>query len=241
MKPGVTVLQGMTPDQLLETHSVSQAEVMAAQLSKEVDRKREELRVMVGERYRDLIQAADTIHTMRQCSSSVIQSVSTMQGSCESVQQHKLQSAGRATDTAAVTNANAPYLAVAASIKLLTVLPEQIWSAVEAGQWSVAAELYLVSQHVYVALQADQGAGVTHDKVARWFPVIARQWDVLQQLHTSLVSSCRAQLLQDQLSVETAADSLRRGVGNRGRTRCIRLEAMKIFAFISILMLFFVI
>ena len=212
MKPGVTVLQGMTPDQLLETHTVSQAEVMAAQLSKEVDRKREELRVMVGERYRDLIQAADTIHTMRQCSSSVIQSVSTMQGSCEAVQQHKLQTAGRVSDTAAVANANAPYLAVAASIKLLTVLPEQIWSAVEggqdSGQWQQSCT-WCPSMCTYVALQADQGGGVTHDKVSRWFPVIARQWDmdVIQQLHSSLVTSCHATLLQDQLSVEAAADS----------------------------------
>ena len=37
---------------------------------------------MVGERYRDLIEAADTIHQMRQCTSSVIQSLTSMQTSC---------------------------------------------------------------------------------------------------------------------------------------------------------------
>ena len=43
-----------------------------------MDRKREELRVMVGERYRDLIEAADTIHHMRGCTHAVIQSVAAM-------------------------------------------------------------------------------------------------------------------------------------------------------------------
>ena len=205
--PGIML--GMSPDQLLETHSVSEVEVVASQLSKEVDRKREELRVMVGERYRDLIQAADTIHSMRQCTSSVIQSLSSMQGSCEALQRHRLQSdKSAAAEHAGVMSANVPYLAVTASIKLLTILPEQIWSAVEEGEWCEAAELYLLSQHVYIGLQADQGGGVSPDKVKKWFPVISRQWDVLQQLHSSLVSSCQAQLLQEQLGVETAVDCM---------------------------------
>merc|ERR1719204_2007624 len=49
---------------------------------------------MVGERYRDLIEAADTIQNMKQ--------------------------------TAPKESPNQPYLAVAASIKLLMVVPERI-------------------------------------------------------------------------------------------------------------------
>ena len=41
-------------------------------MGREVDKKREELRVMVGERYRDLIEAADTIQNMKLSAGQVI-------------------------------------------------------------------------------------------------------------------------------------------------------------------------
>merc|ERR1712020_628945 len=85
--------------------------------------------------------------------------------------------------------ASTAHLGVAASVKLLTVLPEQIWSAGEAGQWSSAAQLYLLAQHLHTGLQADHGSGVSPGKISQWFTVIQRQWDVLQQLHSSLLSS----------------------------------------------------
>merc|ERR1719400_2873781 len=40
---------------------------------------------MVGERYRDLIEAADTIHQMRSCTRSVMASLTEMQGACSSL------------------------------------------------------------------------------------------------------------------------------------------------------------
>ena len=164
---------------------------------------------MVGERYRDLIEAADTIHHMRGCTHAVIQSVAAMTQAAAAL---KLAPglgrprAGHSGGGVRQVTANTAHLAAAASIKLLTALPEQIWAAVEAGSWAAAAELYLVAQHVHTGLAADQGAGVTHDKVAAWFPVISRQWAVLQQLHTSLVAGCRTQLAAEQLTAEPAVD-----------------------------------
>ena len=158
-------------------------------LCREVDRKREELRVMVGERYRDLIEAADTIHQMRSCTRSVMASLTEMQGACSSLARVEsgLVEGG---DWSEVRRANTAHLGVAASVKLLTVLPEQIWSAGEAGQWSSAAQLYLLAQHLHTGLQADQGSGVSPQLISHWYPVIHRQWDVLQQLYSSLLSSC---------------------------------------------------
>jgi len=198
----------MSPDKLLETHTVAQAEVVAAQLTREVDRKREELRVMVGERYRDLIEAADTIHQMRQCTSSVIQSLSTMHSSCNGLRGARISKQDAQHLDRQQLTANTSYLAVAAGIKLLTILPEQIWAAVERSSWSEAAELYQLSSHVHTGLNTDHGAGITHDKISAWFPVINRQWDVIQQLHSSLISNCQAQLSKEKLSEPAAVDCL---------------------------------
>ena len=110
----------LSPDKLLETHTVSEAEVVGQQLAKEVERKREELRVMVGERYRDLIEAADTIQNMRLCSSSVIQSVGGMQQSCSSLQQQAAMQAVTSIKVKdlAPASANSPYLGVELSLFL---------------------------------------------------------------------------------------------------------------------------
>ena len=68
------------------------------------------------------------------------------------------------------------YLGVAAAIKLMTAVPELIWAAVEAGQFTLGAQLFLLAQHVHTGLLADAGGQVTAEKIAQWFPVIARQW-----------------------------------------------------------------
>jgi len=201
----------LSPDKLLETHTVNEAEAVAQQLAKEVDRKREELRVMVGERYRDLIEAADTIQNMRLCSSSVIQSVAGMKQSCSYLQHQSAMQAVKGMQAKDLTpsSANTPYLSVAAAIKLLTAVPERIWAAVEAGHYSVGAQLFLLAQHVHTGLLADAGGQVTGDKIAQWFPVIARQWATIQQLQTTLLDSCQSKLSAEQLSSqETAVDCL---------------------------------
>uniref|UniRef100_A0A3Q2GLP1 Conserved oligomeric Golgi complex subunit 1 n=1 Tax=Cyprinodon variegatus TaxID=28743 RepID=A0A3Q2GLP1_CYPVA len=53
----------------------------------EIEQKKEELRQMVGERYRDLIDAADTIGEMRQCSGSLVESIQDMQRYCRTLKQ----------------------------------------------------------------------------------------------------------------------------------------------------------
>ena len=45
---------------------------------------------------------------------------------------------------------------------------------------------------------------MTAEKVTAWFPIIARQWDSLQNFYTSIQNSCRDQLLDPQLSPATA-------------------------------------
>ena len=45
-------LLNLSPDQLLTEKTVAEAAAVGRQLQREVDKKREELRIMVGERYR---------------------------------------------------------------------------------------------------------------------------------------------------------------------------------------------
>lgn len=77
------------PAVLFERYNTEQIRRIERKVRGEIEQKKEELRQMVGERYRDLIDAADTIREMRQCSESVVRSVQDMQHYCHGLKQGK--------------------------------------------------------------------------------------------------------------------------------------------------------
>lgn len=77
------------PAVLFERYNTEQIRRVERKVRGEIEQKKEELRQMVGERYRDLIDAADTIGEMRQCSESVVQSIQDMHQYCLKLKQGK--------------------------------------------------------------------------------------------------------------------------------------------------------
>lgn len=75
------------PALLFECYNTEEIRGIERKVRGEIEQKREELRQMVGERYRDLIDAADTIGEMKQCSESVVQSIQDMQQYCHRLKQ----------------------------------------------------------------------------------------------------------------------------------------------------------
>lgn len=85
---------------LFERYNTEEIRRIERKVRGEIEQKKEELRQMVGERYRDLIDAADTIAEMRQCSQSVVQSIQDMHQYC-----HKLKQ-GKATASSCIQEVN---------------------------------------------------------------------------------------------------------------------------------------
>lgn len=77
------------PTVLFERYSTEEIRAIERKVRGEIEQKKEELRQMVGERYRDLIDAADTIGEMRQCSESVVKSIQNMYSYCNKLKQPK--------------------------------------------------------------------------------------------------------------------------------------------------------
>uniref|UniRef100_A0A671MC51 Conserved oligomeric Golgi complex subunit 1 n=1 Tax=Sinocyclocheilus anshuiensis TaxID=1608454 RepID=A0A671MC51_9TELE len=77
------------PTVLFERYSTEEIRAIERKVRGEIEQKKEELRQMVGERYRDLIDAADTIGEMRPCSESVVQSIQDMYRYCHKLKQAK--------------------------------------------------------------------------------------------------------------------------------------------------------
>lgn len=104
---------------------------------------------------------------------------------------------------------NAPYLAIAAEIKLLMAAPEMIWSAVDSGEFLRASQLFLFARHVHTGLTLDDarpGGGVSAAQIAAWFPVVSRQWASIAHFHDAILSGCRKTLLGWDEAEDAAAE-----------------------------------
>ena len=146
----------LDPDKIFELHNIDQVKDLVRKLQHETDRKREELRTLVGERYRDLMEAAETIICMRDTSSEVLNKMQTTQDSMSTLSD-QLNSFRKKFDHDASeelfeNDEDVAQYALAAQIKLLMDIPERIWNAIEAREYVTATKFYLFARHIHTNL-----------------------------------------------------------------------------------------
>ncbi|RUS21705.1 hypothetical protein BC937DRAFT_91791 [Endogone sp. FLAS-F59071] len=195
-------------DDLFANHSIPDLRLMEKKTRADIESKRQELRLMVGERYRDLISAADAIVSMRKNALSVQDMLDKMQDSCNVNAIKRRASAmlpGRNKDVATEQRKRYLYTA-AAQIKLLVDVPEQIWHALEQDHYLTAARLYLIAKVVYKNLQAEQEDMMF--TVETTFPVVQRQWDAVSHFKTQIVQKSVQYLKVVEQSEQNVAETL---------------------------------
>lgn len=85
--PALKRLDLRDPNALFESHGAEEIRGLERQVRAEIEHKKEELRQMVGERYRDLIEAADTIGQMRRCAEGLVDAVQATDQYCARLRQ----------------------------------------------------------------------------------------------------------------------------------------------------------
>ncbi|XP_062565943.1 conserved oligomeric Golgi complex subunit 1 isoform X2 [Armigeres subalbatus] len=201
----VVNLLDINVDKLFEQHSIIEIDQIHKKLQAEVELKREELRTMVGERYRDLLKAADTIGEMRTTASSIIENVDNITSACRKLNDHQLIGFRSVSDHPRThnKNANSKFHGVIVQIKLLTSLPEMIWSAIDKEDYFVATQLFIFSRHISTGLQLD-----SNNETMAKFPVAKKQWAVLSQFFFTIKQKCASCLEREDLTAEVATKCL---------------------------------
>ncbi|KAF9966071.1 Golgi transport complex subunit 1 [Mortierella alpina] len=177
-------------DELFMKLSVPELNVYERRTRQDIENKKQELRMMVGERYRDLIGAADCIVRMKETALMIQDNISKMRHSCD-IHALKRNVAAKTTKarSGSMDDMQKSLYTSAAQIKLLADVPEQIWRNIESNSYLTASRLYLISKAIYKNLNAgledDEHQSV---RVMETFPVVGRQWDA--------VSHFKAQILQ---------------------------------------------
>ncbi|TPX44055.1 hypothetical protein SeLEV6574_g04745 [Synchytrium endobioticum] len=207
-------------NELFRKHTIPEIRSLHAELGKDVEAKKQELRSMVGERYRDLILAADSIQTMKDVASQIHSLIGNVQDGCDALNARR--NANATWNTTTTTMAAIPgnttthqltevdkkqqLYAIAAQIKLLVDTPEQIWHALEHHQYLRASKLYLVAKLIFKNIHSSKDTASA--KAQASFPLLQRQWDAVSHFRTPIVQRATAYLKQTGQSPQELADTL---------------------------------
>ncbi|OBS71176.1 hypothetical protein A6R68_00300, partial [Neotoma lepida] len=204
--PALKRLDLRDPNALFETHGAEEIRGLERQVRAEIEHKKEELRQMVGERYRDLIEAADTIGQMRRCAEGLVDAVRATDQYCA-----RLRQAGSAAPR--VPRAPQPqqpsekFYSMAAHIKLLLEIPEKIWSSMETSQHLQATQLYLLCCHLHSLLQLDSSSS-RYSPILSRFPILIRQVAAASHFRSTILHESKMLLQCQNVSDQAVAEAL---------------------------------
>nr|XP_060620214.1 conserved oligomeric Golgi complex subunit 1 isoform X2 [Anolis sagrei ordinatus] len=189
-------------ESLFEAHTAAELRAVERRLRAGIEGKREELRQMVGERYRDLIEAADTIAEMRLSAQRLLEAVRGLQRQQQQQRQDGAKGRRAAPPTAPpAAQSQEKFYCLAAQIQLLLQIPEKIWSAMESCQYLYATQLYLLCCHLHGLLQLDS-SGTRYSPILARFPILARQVAAASHFRSTILqeskSLLKSQTVQDQ-------------------------------------------
>ncbi|XP_061866932.1 conserved oligomeric Golgi complex subunit 1 isoform X2 [Colius striatus] len=190
--------RGAEAEALFEAHTAAELRAVERRLRAGIEQKREELRQMVGERYRDLIEAADTIAEMRLSAERLLSSV------------RGLQRGGAARPGPAAPArppAQESFYRAAAQLKLLLDVPEKVWGAVEAGRYLPAARLHLLGGHLRRQLRLDAPRARPGAVLGR-FPILLRQVAAASHLRSTILQESKSLLKSQTASDQAVAEAL---------------------------------
>ena len=198
------ILSDADVEALFETKPISDIKQFNHELEKDIDKKREELRTTVGERYRDLMEAAETITHMKSTSIDVVNAFKDIAATTSKYEYYSGHSSNRygQDNDFEVDNQNvgdsfeSTDLAAAAQIKLLMDSPEIMWSAVDNGDYLTAAQVFLFARHIHTNLTFNMNSA-SGKRISSVFPIIERQWSSILPFYETILNGC-TQLISDE-------------------------------------------
>ncbi|KAF7250131.1 hypothetical protein EG68_10262 [Paragonimus skrjabini miyazakii] len=199
--------------ELFKKHTVPELQDLLRIRRGEVEKKKDELRYLVGERHRDVIEASDTIQAMKNLSETIASSVESLARRC-TFWNKPVEACVELVDPTFCCNLS-PHrstfdnrltkLSVAAHLKCLLDIPEIIWNLMDAGDHLTAVILCFVGRHVSTRLQlSSEMCSADLDALV----LVKRLWNSLAQIESAVLSACRRRLSALPSTVQELNNSL---------------------------------
>ncbi|CAB3244809.1 unnamed protein product [Arctia plantaginis] len=203
-------LLDIVPEALFQTYSISDIDQIQKKLQYEIERKKEELRAMVGETYRDLIHAADTIEEMKDTTGSTLNHIRDMMAACKSL--HNTHLVGNKIDERKSLSQSFQYnnsvYSISVQVKLLMEIPEKIWTSIENEDYVKATQLFIMARHINTGLQLQMGGKAVKPGMQSLQRLVQQQWHSISNFNQTIINVCRQKLQDIEISVEVACSCL---------------------------------
>lgn len=69
-------------------------------------------------------------------------------------------------------------------------IPQYIWTSIEDQNLLLATQLYIIAQHINYSLMFEVGSV----ELARKYPIVSKQWDIISQFKTIISNECNNRL-----------------------------------------------
>ncbi|KAG8249801.1 Golgi transport complex subunit 1 [Homalodisca vitripennis] len=151
-----------------------------------------------AERYRDLIEAADTISQMKVLSEKVIDDVNSMKISTAELQERQVSGFKIEHYTREVKDNT--WACVAFQIKVLVDISEYIWESIDQADFTRATLLFLMARYIKTSLEINPSF-----KTSEYFPVVSRQWSSVVHFKETILKGAEDTLKSQNLSQVTSS------------------------------------
>ncbi|CAN7067975.1 unnamed protein product [Brassica rapa subsp. trilocularis] len=210
-RPSAATLGGGQRDaeSLFRAKPMSEIRNVESATRKNIEDKKEELRQLVGTRYRDLIDSADSIVHMKSLCESISANISSIHGNIRS-----LSSSSSVAEAPTIANPNSVRVnvyGIACRVKYLVDTPENIWGCLDESMFLEAAGRYMRAQHVQQRLVKLEGCGggeVDQSKLLEKFPLLEHQWQIVESFKAQISQRSHERLLDQGLGLGAYVDAL---------------------------------
>ncbi|KAJ4908302.1 Vps51/Vps67 family (components of vesicular transport) protein [Raphanus sativus] len=189
-------------ESLLRSKPMPEIRNVESATRKNIEDKKEELRQLVGTRYRDLIDSADSIVHMKSLCESISANISSIHGNIRSLSSSSSQSKTPAAALASPNPVRVNVYGIACRVKYLVDTPENIWGCLDESMFLEAAGRYMRAQHVQQRL-----VKLEHELLAN-FPLLEHQWQIVEGFKAQISQRSRERLLDHGLGLGAYVDAL---------------------------------
>ncbi|CAI0397988.1 unnamed protein product [Linum tenue] len=194
-------------ESLFRSKPIAEIRNAEATTRKQIQDKKEELRLLVGNRYRDLIDSADSIVLMKSSCHSISSNIASIHSHIRSLSPSSTSADSQTLKFTTPNPARLRTYGIACRVKYLVDTPENIWGCLDESMFLEAAGRYIRAKHVHSQL-LDGGLERDHTKILSNFPLLQHQWQIVESFKAQISQRSRERLLDQGLGIGAYADAL---------------------------------
>ncbi|KAJ4958644.1 hypothetical protein NE237_025755 [Protea cynaroides] len=187
-------------ESLFRTKPISEVRNVEKAAKKDIEEKKEELRQLVGNQYRNLIDSADSIVQMKSSCESIFTNITMIDEGIRS-----LSAAAIAGSPKLIPDSSRLRIyGIATRVKYLVDTPENIWGCLDESMFVEAANRYLRAREVHELLVSSHS---DRDFLSN-FTLLQHQWQIVESFKGQISQRSRERLMDRGLGTASYVDAL---------------------------------